>query len=634
MSGIVGIVNLSGEPVDRDLLWRLTKSVSFRGPDAQQIWNNEQVGFGHTMLRTTFEAESEQQPCTLDGDVWLTSDARIDGRQELIAKLEARLGTSLRIRIAPNGRQVDANPSTNSLPNRSPNDAELILYSYRAWGEDCLSHLIGDFVFAIWDTRKQRLFCARDQLGIRQFYYAQTKTSFVFSNTLDCVRLHPEVSSRLNEAAIGDFLLFGLNQDRASTTFTDIHRLPQGHSLSLSTNAIAMQEYWTPKVNPVEYKSADDYLGKFKELLVSAVSDRLRTNSVGISLSGGMDSLTVAAMAVSSFRQSPEHFELNAYCVVYDGSFTDQERQSATIVAEALRIPVEFLEGNQINKENSRRTLGLGPEPFNVDPIYVVSDELLNRISSRSRVALTGWDGDTFMSETPRHSFAHLLKRGNTGRLAFDLMRYIYFQRKPPPIGIRTRWRTWKRRATDKPPFPAWLNREFSTRLHLSERWERMNAELHLPHTTRPRAFGLLFSPEWSSLFARFDAGATLLPLEVRHPLIDLRVIEYLLAIPVIPWLLDKAILRRVTIGILPEQIRLRPKTPLAGDPGLQLRGSNKFQEIDGFRPVPALLSYVNREAIPRIVDEGDRNKLWTNVRPYSLNQWLMNCFAEPKITE
>ena len=155
-----------------------------------------------------------------------------------------------------------------------------------------------------------------------------------------------------------------------------------------------------------------------------------------------------------------------------------------------------------------------------------------------------------------------------------------------------------------------------------------MNREVPLPHPTRPRAFGLLSSSDWSSLFARFAAGATLLPLEVRHPLIDLRVVEYLLAIPIIPWLLDKAILRSVAIGILPDQVRLRPKTPLAGDPGVQLKNCNKFLELDRFIPSPAVLSYINRDAVPQIAQEGDSNKIWLNVRPYCLNQWLVQSSA------
>lgn len=147
MSGIVGIVNLDGALVDRDLLWRMTEHMSYRGPDDQEIWIDRHVGFGHTLLRTTFESETEKQPFSLDGKVWLTADARIDARADLIHELESKGGSDF----------------------KSANDAELILHAYHAWGEDCVKHLIGDFAFAIWDGRERRLFCARDQLGVKPF---------------------------------------------------------------------------------------------------------------------------------------------------------------------------------------------------------------------------------------------------------------------------------------------------------------------------------------------------------------------------------------------------------------------------------------------------------------------------------
>lgn len=615
MSGILGIMNLDGAPVDRDLLRRMTDSMAYRGPDTQEIWIDGNVGFGHTMLRTTFEAKTEKLPLTLNGATWLTADARIDGRAQLISELETKLGGPL----GTNKAKRDPHQG------RGPNDAELILHAYQAWGEDCVDHLIGDFVFALWDDRRQRLFCARDHLGVRQFYYAQTKTAFIFSNTLDCLRLHPAVSSEINELAIGDFLLFGHNQDLTSTTFSDISRLARAHTLTASATEIRIREYWTPRVSCVRYKSSAEYLDRFKELLHSAVTDRLRTNSVGVSLSGGLDSATVAAIATSSLRQSTPCFVVKACCVVYDGSFKDDERHYATLVANDLNIPIEFLQAMEINRAHNRRTLGMAPEPFNVDPIYVVSDELLARISACSRVALTGWDGDTFMSETPSHYFGELFARMRLGRLAFELMRYIYFRHAPPPIGLRAKWRKWQRPNAAKPPFPVWLNEEFANRLCLRSRWEQKTDDLQVRHPTHPRAFGLVSSPDWSTLFARFDAAATLLPLEVRHPLIDVRLVEYLLGIPIIPWLLDKAILRSAGIGRLPEAVRLRPKTPLEGDPGVQLKESDKFQEIDRFIPSRAVLSYIRREAVPQIAGEADSNQIWLNVRPYSLNRWLIH---------
>lgn len=589
MSGIAGIVNFDGAPIDRDLLWRMTESMTFRGPDARQIQSEGPAGLGHTLLRTTSESQSEQQPLTLDNKVWFTGDVRLDGRRDLIAKL--KLSDML-------------------------NDAELILHAYTTWQDDCVKHLIGDFAFAIWDSPRQQLFCVRDQLGVRQFFYSYVNKTFIFSNTLNSLRHHPLVTRKLNELAIGDFLVFGLNHDPATTIFADIQRLPKAHTLLVTRDGIRINEYWTPTTSPVRHKTDTDYIARFNELLTKAVEDRLRTKNVSILMSGGLDSSAIAAVARKSV-------EVNAYCVVYDSAFRDDEGKYASAVAENLDIPLEFLKGNEINQQGGWTSIGAAPEPFDVDPIYLVSSDLLRRSSSQSRVALTGWDGDTFLTETPRHSFTHSLKTGNFPRLLFDLTRFVYFQHGPPPVGIRTNWRRWRNPHWNRSPYPVWLNDDFARRLNLAERWRDLNIQRPPAHPLRPRAFSTLCSPHWDSLMSRHDAGTTLLPLEVRHPLIDVRLVDYLLGLPVIPWLLDKTILRKAMVGILPDAVRMRPKSPLAGDPGLLLRHTRKFQEIDEFNPVSAICSYVDRKSIPRVTEEVNSNQLSLNVRPFCLNQWL-----------
>jgi len=141
LSGIAGLLHLDGAPVDRQLLRRMTELLAFRGPHAQQVWAEGPVGFGHALLRTTGEAEREQQPTSLDGDVWVTADARVDARAELVEKLKAK---------GRGGPPVSARAT----------DAELILHAYHAWGEDSVEHLLGDYAFAIWDAPRRRLFCA------------------------------------------------------------------------------------------------------------------------------------------------------------------------------------------------------------------------------------------------------------------------------------------------------------------------------------------------------------------------------------------------------------------------------------------------------------------------------------------
>ena len=201
-----------GAPVDRAILRDLTHFLSYVGPDALDTYSNGCTGLGHTMLRTSRESERELQPASLGEQLWITADARIDCREELKREFE---------KAEPNYRRVTT-------------DSALILQAYALWGEECVRRLRGDFAFAIWDARRKTLFCARDHFGLKPFYYAEVGDLFLFSNTLNCIRLHPEITDELNDSAIGDFLLFGLNCDLTTTTFRDIRRLPPAHCLSSS----------------------------------------------------------------------------------------------------------------------------------------------------------------------------------------------------------------------------------------------------------------------------------------------------------------------------------------------------------------------------------------------------------------
>ena len=340
MSGIVGIVNLDGAPVDRPLLKEMTDHLSFRGPDAQSVWSERNVGFGHTMLRTTFESEHEHQPFSLDGQVWITADARIDDRENLVKELKSK------------GQEV-----VSAAP-----DAELILHAYHAWGEECVEHLLGDFAFAIWDGRVGRIFCARDHMGVRPFYYFQSGKTFVFSNTLNCVRRHPDVSDRLSDQAVADFLLFGTNQDNATTIYSDIRRLAPAHSLVISKDRCVSRRYWTMPIDePVYYKRSSDYVDRFIELLTLSIRDRTRAPWIGVFMSGGLDSSSLAAAACKFSNPRPA---VEAFTNVFDHLIPDDERYYAGLVAERLGIPIHYrsIDDKQIDPEWSSRPFRT-PEP-------------------------------------------------------------------------------------------------------------------------------------------------------------------------------------------------------------------------------------------------------------------------------
>jgi asparagine synthase (glutamine-hydrolysing) len=150
MSGFAGFVSAGGDAPEPRLLERMAARLAFRGPDATQIWSRAGAGFCFTLLRTGPVPQASEQPCTLDGRVWLLGDVRLDGREDLRRELEQ---------------------SDEPIP-ATATDEELILRAWRQWGEAGLAKLLGDYSFALWDETARRLRCVRDLIGARPFFYA------------------------------------------------------------------------------------------------------------------------------------------------------------------------------------------------------------------------------------------------------------------------------------------------------------------------------------------------------------------------------------------------------------------------------------------------------------------------------
>ena len=614
MSGIVGIAGLDGAPAEEALLRRLTRSMRFRGPDAEDIRVEGSIGFGHTLLRTTFESEAESQPCTLDGETWIVADARVDGRADLIKKLESK------------GQQVSSQQT----------DPELILHAYSAWGADCLQHLIGDYAFAIWDRKCRRLFCARDPFGVKPFYYALTDRFFVFSNTLACLRLHPGVSDELDERAVGDFLLFGHNQNQSTTTFADIRRLPAAHSLTCADGRIRIQRYWQPPTDGhVRYQRPEDYFEHFRALFRQAVSDRLRTRRAGVLMSGGMDSTAIAAVAQELLRQQGGAFSLNAYTTVYDRLIPDDERHYAQLLADSLKIPLEFSVADDcVLYEGWERPECRRPEPVNEPDIKIFADQLKS-ISNKARILFTGWDGDALLNESPSLHFARKIRSGDLVGWLTQVMSYKRAIGRRPPLGLRTALaQTFGDGRETMPAFPPWLNPDFAKRIEASARMVEVMRPSETAHAFRPRAFAALSLPAWTQIFEFYDPGATRLPLEARYPLVDLRLVKFLLSLPPVPYCMDKHLLRSAMRGTLPEAIRLRPKTTLAEDPKIRLLKNGQGIRFRNYQPSAEIGRFVNAEGIFSNLDEMDSEEAEAALRVVSLDRWVAGLYSSQAISQ
>ena len=576
MSGFVCIMQGDNAPVDRALLVSLTDFLSFRGPDARGMWSDGPIGMGHSLLRTTYESKSERQPANVEERYWIVADARLDTREELLAELH----------------RAEGNVCSNAP------DCDLILHAYAAWGAACINHLRGDFSFALWDAQHKQLFCARDHFGAKPFYYARLGKTVLCSNTLNCIRQHPGVSTRLNDLAIADFLLFDMIREPGATSFADIQRLPAAHALSCEAGTISVRRYWTLPVGArVRHQRRGECVEQFREVLDRAVSDRLRTNNVAVLMSGGLDSPTVAASARRMLAPNGNGAGagLCAYTEVFKTLIPHEEGRYARLVAEALKIPIEFQVSDEgalwkdLNREGNR-----WPEPMH-SPGSDSGLAQLRQISVRSRVALTGFGGDPALSSLLSIHFLRLLKNRHFRRALADAIWYLAAEGRFSRLYVRTRLRRWFASKKETSWYPGWLNRDLEKRFGLRERWETFKRVPNSNRAVRPTAYDAIVDPSWPNLFEGYDPGVTGVPVEVRHPFFDLRLVGFLMALPALPWCSDKELLREAARGILPDAVRLRRKSPLLADPLTALLERPESAWVDSFEAAPALGRYVER---------------------------------------
>jgi len=545
--------------------------------------------------------------------VWLLGDVRLDGREDLRRELE----------------QSDESIAAEVT------DEELILRAWRRWGEDGLAKLNGDLSFALWDGTERRLWCVRDLMGARPFFYAQSADRFYFSNTLEVLRQAPGVSSELDPQFIGDFLLEEWCEDGARTVYRDIHRLLPGHTLVYSDGKLCVRCYADFSVEePLWLKRPEEYVEQFQELLERAVHDRLPRRPYGIFLSGGLDSTSVAAVACKIAKKDGASGLLRAYTIDCRPMFNDEEGSLASLVAEYLGIDIEILSAASCLPYGGwEDSLLRTPEPYH-DPFLFLSQRQYRQVQAHARVVLSGYGGDDILTGQAWPYLTYLFRQRAFGTIVQTFGRYILKHGRIPPLrgGFRTRLRRWMGRTNPLTEFPPWLEPRFVERHNLRGRWRELQESPKPGHPLHPIALAGLSSTFWSSVFESEDAGWTGVPVELRAPLLDQRLLRFLLRAPPVPWCMEKELLREAMRGMLPEKVRARPKIPLLGD------SIKYFIESKGWRPVPLpeptpeLREFVDWGRLGTTLATAAGSNLWVGLRPVSLCYWLKGVVNEERI--
>jgi asparagine synthase (glutamine-hydrolysing) len=283
MCGIAGVFNVLGEPVSVTVLKRMADAVRHRGPDGEGVWTSSFIGLSHRRLAILDLSPLGHQPMqTPDGSVVLVYNGEIYNFQNLRAELESKGYTF-----------------------RSTGDTEVLMNAYHAWGEKCVEKLNGMFAFAVWDSRRQQLFLARDRYGIKPLYYHFTGNTLVFGSEIKSLLQHPSVTVRVNIPALNEYFSFQ-NVLTDMTLFAGIQLLSPGHTLTMSLgdrNSLELREYWDFEFREADSCTEPEYVEELHRLFQQAVNRQLVSDvEIGSYLSGGLDSGAVTCVAGESFR--------------------------------------------------------------------------------------------------------------------------------------------------------------------------------------------------------------------------------------------------------------------------------------------------------------------------------------------
>lgn len=605
MSAIFGVITKRQRPIEQRWTTCMLDKLAHRGPDGAHTWQQESVALGHLMLHTTPESCFDKQP--LEYLHWVvTADVRLDNRKELFDLLD----------IAPPLRAK----TTDSL---------LLAKAFEKWGKCCPEFLTGDFAFAIWDKNQRSLFCARDHAGVRQFYYYDSPDYFVFSSEIPAIAALDFVPHRLDEDSFANYLIssYAFGDQAVNTSLKNIQRLLPAHWLSFENHNLSTSLYW--KRNPdyrLKLKDEREYGIALRELIQQAIEDRMRTDfPVGVLLSGGLDSSSVACLAARVLAQKGKNLysASSVLSLGHVGIEEDERKYVEMVLAQEKNIIPKFVSADGVGAfSNLSEIFDKTYEPVN--PFYYIDEALNQALAPHTRVVLTGFLGDATVSnvgslyiaqcikELRIRNIPNLLKsRRKVTQASYRHLLWKHILSPLTPNDLRDFMKKTLGNAKNQPSDI--LNSPASTSFISGEKAkEKLRIKDKMQFGDRTH-----FTDIWDTSFlvSAFPSERELYTYqqqEQAHPLTDKRIIEFLWASP--PECFNyqgypRGYIRRALEGVLPEEILWRTdKTPYS--PDFQSRIIKDIEELVTFLESELATKYSYYVNIPHIL------ATWKDLKP------------------
>jgi asparagine synthase (glutamine-hydrolysing) len=559
MSAIFGSYHFDEKPVSQSTLLTMQQAMAYWGPDGNGTWCAGQVGMGHLRRDNTPESQWEFLPlvCPSSGDV-ITASARLDNRDELLKVLSI------------------PRPDWTNLP-----DSHIILNAYQKWGEACVDRLLGDWAFAIWNARERKLFIARDHHGNTGLYYYTDSRGLSFASSLKGLLALPEVPQRFIPLTIAQLLVAWPMQGE-STCYDGILRLPPAHAMTVTPQGIEVKRYWYLEHTPdLHLSTDDDYVEAFLEIFTEAVRCRLRCSApVGVTLSGGLDSSSVAALAARDLAKRNQRLTAFSSVPTADTEGLIVERMAdETPLINATAQFAGNIDLNYVGARDVSPQAGIEQGLFILDqPVHAAGNMFwLTAIMKEAQrhglgAVLTGQGGNATISwaggyETPLleyllkaqwGTFSRKLRawKERTGRSLLGAVRSQIY--RPIEWHIRQHLRrlksskeSWRDYSAINVAFARELDLDHQMELHGHDPMFRPERDLKQTRIDMAEPGSYIGGAVWSEIGAAYG-------LEVRDPTFDQRVISFCYSIPQSQYLMDgqdRMLIRRAMTDYLPEQV-------------------------------------------------------------------------------
>lgn len=632
MSGIVGSYSRIGIDVSREDVSAMLAALIHRGPDAQALWSDGPAAFGHCALHTTPEAVRATVPYRHESSgVVAVFDARIDNRDELLARLDLRDETAT-----------------------SHGDGSIIVHAYHKWGLESPRHLIGDFAIALWDPRRGRMVLARDVMGVRPLYYFVDPERAYFASEVSALFASGDVPRAVNEKKLSE-LVVPEYTSAEETCYRGVLRVPRAHVVVIEPGRVRRHRYFRfDTERELQLASDAEYEESFRSLFAEAVRCRLRVphgssvpgrDVIATTLSGGLDSSAVTCAARNALDSGlPLHTFSAVFPTMVPLDPHIDERAYIDAVHGTGDFVAHFVEAD--NPKSLRTLLANQRGDLVSAPNLYMTEALFEACEAASmRVVLSGFDGDVTVSYGYEH-LADLARRMEWEHFADEIAAFAarrgvddvghYFRQFGAPVlrdlAVRRDLLGFARSVQRVPARVGYSKRRLWRRIGLPA-FTSSDSTVDCTETFRERQLKEITHPFMQYLLDQFDMMAARRGIEQRYPFFDRRLVEFCLAMPLEQRFRDgwtRSLLRRAMAPIVPATVLARTRK---GTIGVNARVQVAAASTDlgpTNRYAPSVQSYLDPLAVEdargRLTTDpkgtGERD-LFTVFLALSLSHWV-----------